>query len=99
MENQPQFRKTPMQELIEIILLTKESLSKDEKFKGYDYSLNTDIVINLLKNSFAIESAIISTAFDYGYLQAELKHNAEVTNGNEYVTKFFKKDESISSQI
>ena len=99
MENQPQIRKTPMQELIEIILLTKESLSKDEKFKGYDYTLNTDIVINLLKNSFAIESAVISNAFDYGYLQAELKHNAEVTNGNEYVTKFFKKDENISSQV
>jgi hypothetical protein len=99
MENQPNTRKTPMQELVDIILQTKEMLSKDEKFKDYDYTLNVETMINLLKNSFDIESAIISSAFDYGFLQSELKENAEVTNGSEYVKKFYKKDENISSKV
>lgn len=98
MENQ-NTKKTPMQELVDIILQTKEMLSKDEKFKDYDYTLNVQTMINLLKNSFDIESAIISNAFDYGFLQSELKENAEVTNGSEYVKKFYKKDENISSKI
>lgn len=94
-----QILKTPMQELIEVILTTKELLSKDERFNGYEYTLNTDAVISLLKNSFDIESAVISNAFDFGFLQAELKENAEVTNGSEYLKKFYKKDENISSKI
>jgi hypothetical protein len=92
-------KKTPMQELVDIILQTKEMLSKDEKFKDYDYTLNIETMINLLKNSFDIESAMLSHAFDYGFLQSELKENAEVTNGSEYVKKFYKKDENISSQV
>lgn len=88
-----------MQELIDIILQTSQLLSKDEKFKDYDYTLNVEAVINLLKNSYELEATIISNAFDYGYLQAELKENAIVTNGSEYVKKFYTKDESISSKI
>ena len=99
MENQNDIRKTPMQELIDIILQTKVILSKDEKFKDYDYTLNIDTMINLLKNSYDIESTMLSHAFDYGFLQSELKQNAEVTNGKDYVKKFYKKDENISSQI
>jgi hypothetical protein len=97
MENQ--IRKTPMQELVEIILKTREILSKDEKFKDYDYTLNIETMINLLKNSYEIESAVLSHAFDFGFLQSELKENAEVTSGSEYVKKFYKKDEDISSQV
>jgi hypothetical protein len=98
MENQ-QTQKTPMQELVDIILQTKVMLSKDEKFKDYDYTLNVETMVNLLKNSFDIESAVLSHAFDYGFLQSELKENAEVTNGSEYVKKFYKKDENISSKV
>ena len=42
---------------------------------------------------------MLSEAFDYGFLQSELKENAEVTNGSEYIKKFYKKDENISSKI
>jgi hypothetical protein len=97
MENQPQ--KTPMQELIDVILTTKEALSKDEKFDGYDYTLKMDVIINLLKNAYSLESTALSHAFNYGYLQAELRENAEVTNGSEYVTKFFNKNENIPSEV
>jgi hypothetical protein len=97
MENQ--IRKTPMQELIEIIFKTREILSKDEKFKDYDYTLNVETMVNLLKSSYDIEFAVLSHAFDYGFLQSELKENAEVTSGIEYVKKFYKKDENISSEI
>ena len=97
MENQ--IRKTPMQELVEIILKTREILSQDEKFKEYDYTLNVETMINLLKNSYEIESAVLSHAFDFGFLQSELKESAEVTSGSEYVKKFYKKDENISSEI
>lgn len=99
MENQNNIRKTPMQELIDIILQTKEILSKDEKFKDYDYTLNVDTMINLLKNSYDIEATLLSAAFDFGFLQAELKENAEVTSGSEYVKKFYSKGENISSKI
>ena len=92
-------RNTPMQELIEILLKTREMLSKDEKFKDYEYTLNFNAFINLLKNSYEIESSILSHAFDYGFLQSELKENAEVTSGSEYVKRFYKKDENISSKI
>ena len=88
-----------MQELVEIILKTRELLSKDEKFKDYDYTLNIDTMINLLKNSYDIEAAVLSHAFDFGFLQSELKENAEVSSGSEYVKKFYKKDEDISSQV
>jgi hypothetical protein len=97
MENQ--IRKTPMQELVEIILKTREILSQDEKFKDYDYTLNVETMINLLKNSYEIESAVLSHAFDFGFLQSELKESAEVTSGSEYVKKFYKKNEDISSQV
>jgi len=97
MENQIQ--KTPMQELVEIILKTRELLSKDEKFKDYDYTLNVETMINLLKNSYDIEAAVLSHAFDFGFLQSELKEGAEVSSGSEYVKKFYKKDEDISSQV
>ena len=90
-------RKTPMQELIDIILRTKEMMSKDEKYKDLDFSINSETVISLLNNSYEIEEAIISSVFDYAYLQAELKEKAEVTSGREYVNKFFKKNENISS--
>ena len=86
-----------MQELIEIILKTREVLKKDEKFQDYDYSMNADTVISLLNNAYEIEEALLSMAFDFGFLQAELKERAEVTNGKEYVTKYFKKNENISS--
>ena len=99
METQNDIRKTPMQELIDIILQTKEILSKDEKFKDYDYTLNVDTMINLLKNSYDIESAVLSHAFDYGFLQSELKESAEVTSGSEYVKKFYNKGENISSKV
>ena len=99
MENQNDIRKTPMQELIDIILQTKEILSKDEKFKDYDYTLNVDTMINLLKNSYDIESAVLSHAFDYGFLQSELTENAEVSSGIEYVKKFYSKGENISSKV
>ena len=88
-----------MQELVEIILKTREILSQDEKFKDYDYTLNVETMINLLKNSYEIESAVLSHAFDFGFLQSELKESAEVTSGSEYVKKFYKKDENISSQV
>jgi hypothetical protein len=97
MENQ--IRKTPMQELVEIILKTRDILSKDEQFKDYDYTLNIDTMINLLKNSYDIEAAVLSHAFDFGFLQSELKESAEVSSGSEYVKKFYKKDEDISSQV
>jgi hypothetical protein len=97
MENQPQ--KTPMQELIEVILTTKRALSKDEDFDGYDYTLKMDAIINLLKNAHGLEMVALSHAFNYGFLQAELKENAEITNGSEYVKKFFKQNENISSQV
>jgi len=90
-------RKTPMQELIDIILRTKEMMSKDEKYKDLDFSINSETVISLLNNSYEIEEAVISSVFDYAYLQAELKERAEVTSGREYVNKFFKKNENISS--
>jgi len=99
MENQDHIIKTSMQELIDIILQTKEVLSKDEKFKDYDYTLNVDTIINLLKNSFGIEATLLSAAFDYGFLQSELKENALVTNGSEYVKKFYSKNEDISSKV
>ena len=88
-----------MQELVEIILKTREILSKDEQFKDYDYTLNIDTMVNLLKNSYDIESAVLSHAFDFGFLQSELKEDAEVSSGSEYVKKFYKKDEDISSQV
>jgi hypothetical protein len=90
-------RKTPMQELIDVILRTKEMMSKDDKFKDLDFSMNADTVISLLNNSYEIEEAILSSVFDYAFLQAELKEKAEVTSGREYVNKFFKKNENISS--
>ena len=99
MTEEIKIQKTSMQELIEIILKTKEVLSKDEKFKDYEYSLNTDTIISLLNNSYEIEEALLSMAFDFGYLQAELKERAEVTSGREYVNKYFKKNENISSEI
>ena len=88
---QSKIRKTPMQELIDIVLQTKELLSKDENFKDYDFTLNMETVIGLLNNAFEIESSIISGAFDYGFLQSELKENAELTSGSEYVNKYYKK--------
>lgn len=94
-----QIKKTPMQELIGIIISTKEMIAKDEKFKDYDYSLSPETVIELLKNSFSIEEAFISSVFDYAFLQAELMDKAEVTSGHEYVKKFLKKDENISSKV
>lgn len=88
-----------MQELVDIILRTKEMLSKDEKFNGYEYSLNTETIISLLNNSYEIEEALLSMAFDFGFLQAELKEKADVTSGREYVNKYFKKNENISSKV
>lgn len=90
-------RKTPMQELIDVILRTKDMMSKDDKFKDIDFSMNADTIISLLNNSYEIEEAIISSVFDYAFLQAELREKAEVTSGREYVNKFFKKNENISS--
>jgi len=94
-----QIRKTPMQELIDVINSTKVALSKDERFKDHQFTLSVEAISNLLNNAFSLEEAILSNAFDYGFLQSELKENAEVTSGSEYVKKFYKKDENISSQV
>jgi hypothetical protein len=97
MENQ--IRKTAMQELIDVIHSTKVALSKDERFKDHEFTLSVEAISNLLNNAFSLEEAILSNAFDYGFLQAELKENAEVTNGREYVKKFYQKNENISSKV
>jgi hypothetical protein len=97
MENQ--IRKTPMQELIEVIYNTRNALLTDDKFKDHEFTLSIDAMANLLNNAYSLEESILSNAFDYGFLQAELKENAEVTNGNDYVKKFYKKNENISSQV
>jgi DNA polymerase III epsilon subunit-like protein len=100
MENQP--TKTPMQELIEILQKTKESLDNQEKFKeiqNEELSLKLSVVIDLLNNSFHLEASQLSASFDYGFLQAELKEKAFVTNGAEYVKTFYKKYEDISSEV
>lgn len=99
MESNTEIRKTPMQELIEIILKTRELLSSDEKFKDYDYTLTVDAMVTLLNNSFPIEESLLSAAFDFGFLQAELGANAEVTNGSQYVKKYYSKSEDISSKV
>lgn len=88
-----------MQELIDVINSTKVALSKDERFKDHQFTLSVEAISNLLNNAFSLEEAILSNAFDYGFLQSELKENAEVTSGSEYVKKFYKKDENISSQV
>ena len=89
MENQ--IRKTPMQELVEIIYKTREILSKDEKFKDYDYTLNVETMVNLLKNSYEIESAVLSHAFDFGFLQSGTnKHYFEsIRNGKFMLESIF----------
>jgi hypothetical protein len=92
-------KKTPMQELANIIISTKQMMAKDEKFKDYDYTLPSDTLIELLNNSFSIEESFIASVFDYAFLQAELREKAEVTSGHEYVKKFLKKDENISSKV
>ena len=97
MENQ--IRKTPMQELIEVIYNTRNVLLKDDKFKDHEFTLSIDAMTNLLNNAYSLEESILSNAFDYGFLQAELKENAEVTSGSDYVKKFYKKNENISSQV
>lgn len=100
MENQT--TKTPMQELIEILLKTKENLDNQEKFKeiiGEELTLKLSAIIALLNNSFHLEASQLSAAFDYGFLQAELKEEAFVTNGSEYVKTFFKQHEDISSNV
>jgi hypothetical protein len=97
MENQ--IRKTAMQELIDVINSTKVALSKDERFKDHEFTLSVEAISNLLNNAFSLEEAILSNAFDYGFLQAELKENADVTSGSDYVKKFYKKNENISSQV
>ena len=97
MENQ--IRKTAMQELIDVINSTKNALSKDERFKDHEFTLSVEAISNLLNNAFSLEEAILSNAFDYGFLQAELKESAEISSGSDYVKKFYKKDEDISSQV
>jgi hypothetical protein len=92
-------KKTPMQELANIIISTKEMMAKDEKFKDYDYNLPSETLIELLNNSFSIEESFIASVFDYAFLQAELREKAEVTSGHEYVKKFLNKNENISSKI
>lgn len=86
-----------MQELVEVLLKTKETLSKQEDFKDYEYKLSVDAIIDLLNNAYELETTVLSHIFDYGFLQAELKNDAEVTSGSEYIKKFYKKDENISS--
>jgi hypothetical protein len=97
MENQ--IRKTAMQELIDVINSTKNALSKDERFKDHEFTLSVEAISNLLNNAFSLEEAILSNAFDYGFLQAELKESAEISSGSDYVKKFYKKNENISSQV
>lgn len=99
MSEEIKIQKTSMQELIDIILRTKDMLSKDERFKDHEYSLNTETIISLLNNSYEIEESLLSMAFDFGYLQAELKEKADVTSGREYVNKYFKKNENIPSKV
>ena len=100
MENQT--TKTPMQELIEILLKSKQNLDNQEKFKeiqDQEISLKLSVIIRLLNNSFHLEASQLSAAFDYGFLQAQLKEEAFVTNGSEYVKTFYKEYEGISSKV
>ena len=99
MDTQVKIQKTSMQELIDILYQTMEFLKKDGNFKGHDYSLSVEAISNLLNNSFEIEASVISEAFNYGFLQAELKERADVTDGYQYVKKYFKKNENISSKV
>jgi hypothetical protein len=99
MENQTTLKKTPMQELIEVLYNTRDALAKDEKFNQHEFTLSFNAVVDLLNNSYFLEETIIANIFDYGFLQAELKEGAEVTSGNEYVKKFYKKNENISSKV
>jgi hypothetical protein len=94
--------KTSMQELIEVILAAKQAVLKDKKFTYLDvedlnFKISLEEMVDFLNNAYSIEASKLSNAFDYGYLQAELKENAEVISGNEYVNKFYKKNEDISS--
>lgn len=93
-----------MQELIEVIFAAKQATLKDIKFSHLDvedlnFKISLEEMVNFLNNAYSIEASKLSNAFDYGYLQAELKENAEVISGNEYVNKFYKKNEDISSQV
>lgn len=99
MSEEVKFKKTPMQELKSILYQTKEMLSKDEKYSDFDFRIQLEVVVSLLDNAFEIEASSLSNAFDYGFLQAELKERAEVTNGREYVCKYYKQDEDISSKV
>jgi hypothetical protein len=97
-------QKTSMQELVEVIYAAKQATLKDIKFSHLDnedlnFKISLDEMVDFLNNAFSIEATKLSDAFDYGYLQAELRQNAEVTNGDEYVKKFFKKNEDISSKV
>ena len=96
--------KTSMQELIEVIYASKKAVLKDEKFKYLDaedlnFKISLEEMVEFLNNAFCIEATKLSNAFDYGYLQAELKQSAEVTSGDEYVNKFYQKNADISSKV
>lgn len=94
--------KTPMQEFIEALIITRDVVSSKEEYKGLedaDIRLNLSLLIKLLNRHFDSEATRLSEAFDYGFLQAELKSEAEVTSGAEYVKKYFKKNEDISSKV
>lgn len=99
MDSQEKIKRTPMQHLKDVINETKDILSKKDEYSDFDFRIHLDAVINLLDNHFSLEALRLSDAFDYGFLQAELKEMAEITNGDEYVKKFFKKDENIPSKI
>ncbi len=99
MENQTTLKKTPMQELIEVLYNTRDALAKDEKFNEHEFKLSIKAVVDLLNNSYFLEETILASVFDYAFLQAELKEGAEVTSGYEYVKKFYKQNENISSKV
>jgi hypothetical protein len=97
-------QKTSMQELIEVIYAAKQATLKDIKFSHLDvedlnFKISLDEMVDFLNNAYSIEATKLSNAFDYGYLQAELKQNAEVTSGDEYVNKFYQKNADISSKV
>ena len=92
--------KTPMQELMLTLLETRDFLNQKQEFNDLaseDISIKLTTLNKIINNSFVIEEITLSHAFNYGYLQAMLGNDSELKNGNEYVKKFYKKNENISS--
>lgn len=91
--------KTPMQRLIGVLYDSTSVIDNNEEYKDVELKLPLELVVKILNNSFDVEEMFAASIFDYAFLQAELKDKAEVTNGSQYVKKFLKKNEDISSKI